>query len=112
MDEFQALYPDVDPGELQGFLDIRGGNLEEAVSQYKSTLAWRKSFKAPTIADVAPFLKSGEGCGGPDGCVVCLEVVMLLSAVNPNDCTALLLVNPKNGFPLSCLGHERGLRPR
>jgi hypothetical protein len=46
-------------GELEGYLRIRKNSVQEAAAQYKSTLAWRAQFPAPTITDVAPFMRSG-----------------------------------------------------
>jgi len=73
LEEMKQRFPEARSGDLLGYLHIRNGSVEEASTQYKSTNAWRKAFKTPTILDCAPFLRIPEGNSGPDGCVVCLE---------------------------------------
>ena len=65
--ELEAKHRDAPTGELLAYLKARSWKVQEASSQYSSTLRWRETI-CPTIRDVAPFLR-----GPPDGCIVCLE---------------------------------------
>lgn len=73
MEELRAEFPDTPEVELAALLTLRKGNVKEAAAQHRATKAWRATLKMPTIADVAPFMRSGPGASGPDGCVVVLE---------------------------------------
>lgn len=61
------------PEEILGYLKAREFNVMQAKSQLDSTLRWRSIYPAPKIHEIAPFLRSDEGCEGPDGAVFLLE---------------------------------------
>jgi hypothetical protein len=73
LEEMARRFPDAGRGVLMGYLKNRDWRVEEAVAQYDGTLRWQQTSPPGTIADFAPMMMTPPGCGGPDGCIVCLE---------------------------------------
>lgn len=73
LEELRKQFPNEGQEVLEGYLRMRKGDVGAASTQYKSTIAWKKQFRKPTIADAAPFMRSAPGAEGPDGCLIVLE---------------------------------------
>ena len=73
VDSLHAMFPDAPKQELLAYLKARDFDLEQAATQFRSTLTWRAEFGEVSIDQIAPFLRAAPGSAGPDGCMVCLE---------------------------------------
>ena len=71
--KFIRDFPSAPPEELLAYLKSYNFDLERSKLVYTNSLRWRKSYKYPTIAEIAPFLRSRPQAGGPDGGVFLLE---------------------------------------
>jgi hypothetical protein len=76
LQELESKFPSAGRGVLLGYLKHRDWNSEEAGAQYEGTLEWQKTLPPRTINNFSPYMLYPPGCDGPDGCVVCLEVLM------------------------------------
>lgn len=72
LNSMKIQFPDESEEVLIGYLKFRNFNVGEASNQIATTVTWKASLR-PSIVEVAPFLRSAPGCGGPDGCIVVLE---------------------------------------
>ena len=84
--ELQQYFEDAQPEELLGYLKIRGFNIAEAKAQFESTLNWRKQNPDPKIHEIQAFLRTPDGCDGPDGCVFLLEKEDMVDSDGNRDC--------------------------
>jgi len=68
----KAKFPTLTTIQIMGFLNHHEWDYETAAAAVKTAQA-RLEMLEPSIRDVAPFMRSGEGCKGPDGTWMLLE---------------------------------------